>query len=491
MIKKGMIQKSLLSLVLLLAFIPSLQAALISRTITIDGDMAEWFVAPEIPTNPGQFSFDCEGSDPCDLDFPVGSTGRDLETFSYTWDDNYLYFYVTRYASSTNTTDWLFYLDENANTFMESTERIFRVQWSGSNRKTNAYLCPYNPDDVVNGDPISNGGVGDGYSLPGGSDNAGCVSLYSNVVAGSLDGVQMESRLAWADMGMAGPQNIRFHISSSTGVNLPTQIIDNMDGPNGGGGQFFPSDMSVEATASSAQVLSKQTLTLDITLSNLMYDDFTDVEVTLNLPPELSYQSHTAPVGTTFNSPYTLWQVPLLQAQEVLVLQVTVLAQNVLAPTDVTVNSALQSWVGDDSDATNNSSNVNVQILPVPELSVTKSASIPMPAPGSEVVYESLVVNVSNQNATTVVVSEQVGDFSSFKLGSTVFTDAPMPYVSSELTLSSTEYHDGNNWAYVPVTGGGGAPAGYDANVQQIRFTFTGNMPPNGGFTVEYTTIIQ
>ena len=474
--------------VLLSVLFSHAHAALISRTITIDGDMSDWFEPPAIPANVGQFSDDCVGDQVCDRDFPVSATGRDLKKFAYTWDEDYLYFYVERWLSATNTTNWLFYLDQNANELMEDTESIFRVVWSGNNRRTDAYLCLYIPD-VDDGDPLVDAdGYGDGYTMPG---KAGvCTDLYSNIVAGADPGVAMESRVSWEQLGMSGPGNIKFHISSSQGDNLPTHVNDNMNGPGDGGG-LFPPDMSIAITASSAQVYSGQTVTFDVTLTNVLYTEFTNVDIAFNLPPGLVYQSHIAPVGTTFIAPYNLWEIPLLAEQDVLVLQVTALAQSVVNPTNTMTDVSLTSSTPADTNAANNNDSVDVEILPIPELLVTKSA-LPLTAdPNTEVVFTSIAANVSTVNASTIIVTEDLPLFSSYKLGSLVFNNQAPPYDDSTLTVFSTEYFDGNDWTYVPVSGAGGAPAGYDATVKNIRITFNGNIPPNGAFSIIYTLLVN
>ena len=114
-------------LVLLVLAIP-VQADLIQKTITIDGNFGDW---AEILANPDQTSDDEEGDTIADGDFPVQSTGRDLNTFAYTWDDDNLYFYVSRYGSSNNTNWWWFYLDLNANGLMETGEKCIRSSGAG------------------------------------------------------------------------------------------------------------------------------------------------------------------------------------------------------------------------------------------------------------------------------------------------------------------------------------------------------------------------
>ena len=52
----------------------------------------------------------------------------------------------------------------------------------------------------------------------------------------------------------------------------------------------------------------------------------------------------------------------------------------------------------------------------------------------------------------------------------------------------------GTTWTYTPVSGGGGAPAGYDRSVTNIRWTFTGNLSqtsPNNTGSVTFTSRIR
>jgi hypothetical protein len=55
------------------------------------------------------------------------------------------------------------------------------------------------------------------------------------------------------------------------------------------------------------------------------------------------------------------------------------------------------------------------------------------------------------------------------------------------------EYSDdqGATWSYVPSSGGGGAPAGYDGNVTHARVPFTGSLPPGGNFQINYEVQVR
>jgi hypothetical protein len=72
------------------------------------------------------------------------------------------------------------------------------------------------------------------------------------------------------------------------------------------------------------------------------------------------------------------------------------------------------------------------------------------------------------------------------------FTDgAPL---SSGLTLGTPDFSNTNGtiWGYSPVTGGGGAPAGYDGTVTNWKIPMNGTMNANGAnFTLTYKVWVK
>ena len=131
-----------------------------------------------------------------------------------------------------------------------------------------------------------------------------------------------------------------------------------------------------------------------------------------------------------------------------------------------------------------------------PALSVSKLASQSSASPGNDVSY---TIQVSNSSilgtgyAANVLVSDALPENVSFKLGSMVYTDGPVPYSPSTLSVGTIQYSNdgGATWTYVPVSGGGGAPVGYDSNVTNFRISFNGTMPSDTVFQIDYTVIID
>lgn len=127
-------------------------------------------------------------------------------------------------------------------------------------------------------------------------------------------------------------------------------------------------------------------------------------------------------------------------------------------------------------------------VINPPDLSVTKVANQSSASPSEDITYTVLVANnnvLGTGDAINVVAEDTLPNFTSFKIGSLVFTDGPSPYPPSTLTVGSIEFFDSNG-SYAPVSGGGGAPAGYDGNVTGFRILFTGSMPQGGAFRLNY-----
>ncbi|WP_455200560.1 hypothetical protein [Kaarinaea lacus] len=484
---------------LLLGVISQAHAVYIQRTITVDGTMTDWTTPTDITNNPGQFSNDGQdGNTPADdLDDPLKSTGRDLKKFSFTWDNTYVYFYVERWASSTNVTDWWFFIDSSADGNMQSGEKVLRIKWQGSNQNTVAELWDY-VESASGGDPLTDGGGnGDGYTMPGGITNQS--TLYS-LNGGAPSGVQMESRVSWASLGFGAPANLKFHISSSNGSNLPNNIIDNMDGP--AGGQLFPKDLQVSKSASVTTIKGNQPFTYTVEVYNAAIVDFTDVVISDVLPSQVTYVSHSVEAGTTFddsdsNSIPDEWNIPSIPANSTYTLTINVTAGVVPVIMTVTNTATLTASTPADEDSSNDSGSVDVDIEPIPVLTMVKYSSAPTVNPGSTITYTLDVTNTGGDDAYTVVVEDQLSPFVMFGLN-TYGVGVPFQLVegtpASGLSIGSITYSDDNGvtFSYTPTSGGGGAPAGYDANVTNWKIEMNGTMNDGGGnLDLNYQVIIN
>jgi uncharacterized repeat protein (TIGR01451 family) len=496
-------------------------AAYINRTITMDGDMTDWYdtdantydPAGDITNNTGQFSEDATSgsTSPLERDGSLTSTGRDLRKFSFTYDNTNLYFYVERWASSTNITDWWFYMDTTTggvagtdpDGLLQSGEKILRVSWQGNTRSTVAELYDY-VESASGGDPLVGysalapaGYYGDGYTMPGGKTNM--VSLY-NTSYGSSSGTEMETILAWASLGLSGPANIKFHISSSNGQNIPNNIIDNMDGP--AGGELFPVDLQLSKSASVATIKGNQPFSYTVTVYNAAIVDFTDVVISDVLPSQVTYVSHSAESGTTFddsdsNSIPDEWNIPSIPANTTYTLTINVMAGSVPVTMNVNNTATLTASTPADEESSNDSATATVSIEPIPVLTMVKYSSSPTVNPGGTITYTLDITNTGGDDAHTVVIEDQLSPFVMFGLN-TYGAGVPFQLVEgapvSGLTIGTTTYSNNNGatYTYTPTSGGGGAPAGYDANVTNWKIEMTGTMNNTGGnFDLNYQVMIR
>lgn len=205
--------------------------AWVLKSITVDGSTSDW---TDVKADPMQWAPDGPAAGLPDLDAPVPSTGRDLTGFAWTWDAAYLYFYVSRQASDSNRQRFWYFIDLDEDARIETGEPVVQVAWFGSSRRTDVELWSYRAA-APGGDPMVNSaGKADGYDLPG---TVSLVRALESVNGGSANGIEMESRISWANLGVPSGTPVTFHVATSASTNLPSQIHDNMGGPGGGIGR--------------------------------------------------------------------------------------------------------------------------------------------------------------------------------------------------------------------------------------------------------------
>jgi uncharacterized repeat protein (TIGR01451 family) len=131
---------------------------------------------------------------------------------------------------------------------------------------------------------------------------------------------------------------------------------------------------------------------------------------------------------------------------------------------------------------------VDVTVITAGDLDLTKAV---LPSgdqpPGTELTYTTDYRNVGTDALTAVVIFDALPAYTQFKVGSATTGTPP-----ASITGITPEYSNngGATWTYVPVSGGGGAPASFDATVTNVRFVLAGTLPPGAlstvgvGFTV-------
>jgi parallel beta-helix repeat protein len=124
----------------------------------------------------------------------------------------------------------------------------------------------------------------------------------------------------------------------------------------------------------------------------------------------------------------------------------------------------------------------NVTVTGGPAITLLKSVAPPgAVTPGTELGYSVVFTNGGGAAAFSVVLLEPMPGSCDFKLGSIVNqmgTTGLIPTVAYS-------NNNGSTWTYVPASGTGGAPAGFDRTVTHIRWTMAGTLgsttPANQG----------
>src|SRR6266404_230843 len=129
----------------------------------------------------------------------------------------------------------------------------------------------------------------------------------------------------------------------------------------------------------------------------------------------------------------------------------------------------------------------------VPNVTLAKSVSPSGAAqlvPGADLTYTIGFTNGGTAVASSLIVTDPIPPNTDFKVGSVTSSLG-----TTGLTVAVVYSNNGGStYVYTPVSGGGGAPAGYDRSVTNIRWTFTGNLSqisPNNTGSVSFIARIR
>jgi uncharacterized repeat protein (TIGR01451 family)/fimbrial isopeptide formation D2 family protein len=138
----------------------------------------------------------------------------------------------------------------------------------------------------------------------------------------------------------------------------------------------------------------------------------------------------------------------------------------------------------------------DVNVVGPPNVTLVKDCTAPANCttqhqlPGTELTYRIAFTNEGGRAAQSFVLTDQIPANTDFKLGS-VTTALGTTGLTVAVVYSN---NGGTTYLYTPVSGGGGATAGYDRAVTHVRWVFTNNLSqtaPNNTGSVSFVTRIR
>jgi uncharacterized repeat protein (TIGR01451 family) len=174
----------------------------------------------------------------------------------------------------------------------------------------------------------------------------------------------------------------------------------------------------------------------------------------------------------------------------------TIFRGNILASTSITMTTGASTTgrlfaIG--GAVTMDTNNVDAVPSSVPPPNITLTASVSptgIVQPSTDLVYTISFSNNGTGSASAFVITDPIPTHTDFKVGS-VTTSLGTTGLTPTLAYSND---GGATWTYTPLSAAGGAPAGYDRTVTDVRWSFAASLSPtspNNAGSVTLTTRIQ
>lgn len=258
-----------------------------------------------------------------------------------------------------------------------------------------------------------------------------------------------------------------------------------------------PVDTTISKTVSTPDAMVGQAFSYALNISNSNLTAAANVVVTDTLPTSrVSYTGYSiSPSGgsCSFASPTLTCSLGSMATSSSKTITV-----NVQGTSQGTASNSADVDQDDiDINPNDNSASVSNTVWNPPSLTVTKSAAntggsaISSLSPGNDIVYTIQTINSGGPSKSNVL-TDAMSPFTALRLD-TFGAGQPFQFLAGNSTLTmpagSISYSNDNGatWTYTPVSGGGGAPAGYDGAVTNFRINLSGTMGSLSSGTTNYS----
>lgn len=137
-----------------------------------------------------------------------------------------------------------------------------------------------------------------------------------------------------------------------------------------------------------------------------------------------------------------------------------------------TVETGTITVIGNGTGATDSATDVTTIVAG--NLVLTKSVNpVGAQVPGTELTYRTDYSNVGTNDALNIIIYDAMPAWTQYRVGSASAGTLAPGIIGITIDFSDD---GGATWVYAPVSGGGGAPANFDANVTNIRWTLNGTL---------------
>lgn len=164
-------------------------------------------------------------------------------------------------------------------------------------------------------------------------------------------------------------------------------------------------DIAVTKSVDDPTPVEGQTIVYTVNAENIGPSSAGGVQISDLLPAGVTYVSHSAPAGTSYNPVTGLWTAGTVIKNQIKTLSITAIVNNGTYQSSITNTATRITASQPDPNPTNDSASASIAVTGS-DLTVSKSASNLTPAVGGTITFTITVVNSGSNAATNLVITD-------------------------------------------------------------------------------------